>query len=186
VLKVLEDKAEIDRAQTLFLRKLTVASDKSESINIGHQGKNQLLIADWSSNLAIWWATKNLTNRYWNAFGTGEPKWKTKDSHKITIEINPPHEGINRHITGVFVKDSNDGLFLFHRGTLGGGKIGIGKRLFFKEFIGKQEEVQDGSKITNLAWIASFDDSIFVEQVAFFVHEVERIKANYQVCKPLS
>jgi hypothetical protein len=177
VLKVLEDKAEIDRAQTLFLSKLAIASDKNESINIGHPGKNQRLTANWSSKLAVWWATKNLDNRYWNAFGTGEPKWKTRHSHKITIEINPPYEGINRHITGVFLKDSNDGLFLFHRGKLGGGKIGIGKTLFFKEFSGKQEEVQDGLRITNLAWIASFDDPRFVEQVAFFVHEVERIKA---------
>jgi hypothetical protein len=127
--------------------------------------------------LDIWWITEDSGNRFWNAFGTGEPKWNTKSySHSITCEINPPYEGIDRRIAGAFAKDPEGKLYLVHRGKLGGGRPGIGKALFTDEFMGTWEEVEDGTEFSKVALIASFDNPRFDEQIADFVHEVERIK----------
>lgn len=177
VLKVLDDKIEIQKAQALFLSRLNHRSDKQGIISVGYQGESQRLNAHWSSELAIWWITEDSGNRFWNAFGTGEPKWNTGYSHSITCEINPPYEGINARIAGVFAKDPDGKLYLLHRGKLGGGKPGVGKALFVREFRGAWEEVEDGKEFSKLALVASFDNPRFAEQIADFVHEVERIKA---------
>lgn len=158
------------------MNKLDLRADKQGIINVGYKGESQKLHAHWSSELDIWWIAEDSGNRYWNAFGTGEPKWDTSYSHSITCEINPPYEGIDRRIAGVFAKDPDDKLHLLHRGKLGGGKPGIGKALFIKEFTGTWEEVEDGTEFTKLALVASFENPRFAEQIADFVHEVERIK----------
>ncbi len=177
VLKVIDDKVEIQRAQKLLLSNLNAVADRQDLINVGYQGESQKLNARWSKKLDIWWINENSGNRFWNAFGTGEPKWNTGYSHSITCEINPPFEGIDRRISGVFAKNAEGKLYLLHRGKLGGGKPGIGKALFVKEFTGDWEEVKDGAELKRLALVASFDNPRFAEQIADFVHEVERIKA---------
>lgn len=177
MLKVLDVKTEIQKAQTLFLSRLNLRSDKQGIVSVGYQGESHRLTAYWSSGLAIWWITEDSGNRFWNAFGTGEPKWNSGYSHSITCEINPPYEGINRSISGVFAKDPDGKLYLLHRGKIGGGKKGVGKALFVREFRGSWEEVEDGKEFSKLALIASFDSPRFAEQIADFVHEVERIKA---------
>ena len=176
-MKVLQDKTEIQKAETLLLSKLNNRSDKQAIINVGYQGESHQLNAKWSKSLDVWWIIEDSGNRFWNAFGTGEPKWNTGHSHDITCEINPPYVGIDRRIAGVFAKDPDGKLYLLHRGKLGGGRPGIGKALFIKEFTGTWEEVEDGMEFSKVALIASFDNPRFVEQIADFVHEVERIKA---------
>lgn len=177
MLKLLDDKTEIQKAQTLFISKLNNRADKQGIINVGYQGESQQLNAHWSRNLDLWWITEDSGNRFWNAFGTGEPKWNTGYSHSITCEINPPYKGIDRRIAGAFAKDPEGRLYLIHRGKLGGGRPGIGKALFTDEFRGTWEEVEDGTEFSRVALIASFDNPRFDEQIADFIHEVERIKA---------
>lgn len=159
------------------MHKLNLRADKRGTVNVGYQGASQELYAHWSGGLDIWWIAEDSGNRFWNAFGTGEPKWNTSHSHSIICEINPPYEGIDRHIAGVFAKDPEGKLHLLHRGRLGGGKPGIGKTLFINMFTGTWEEVEDGTEFTKLALVASFENPRFAEQIADFVHEVARIKA---------
>ena len=123
MLKVLDDKAEIQRAETLLLSKLNNRSDKQGIIDVGYQGESQQLNAHWSRQLNIWWITEDSGNRFWNAFGTGEPKWNSLSSHSITCEINPPYEGIDRRIAGIFAKDPDGKLPLLHRGKLGAANL---------------------------------------------------------------
>jgi len=177
MLKVLDNKAEIQMAQTLFESKLNSRSDKQGIIDVGYRGESQRLNARWSKNLGIWWITEDSGNRFWNAFGTEEPRWNTGYSHSITCEINPPYQGINRQISGVFAKDPENRLYVLHRGRIGGGKPGIGKALFVREFRGSWEEAEDANEFTKFAVVASFDNPRFVEQISDFVHEVERIKS---------
>ena len=177
MLKLLDDRVEIQKAQSLLVSKLNSKADKQGIINVGYQGESQQLNAHWSKSLDVWWITEDSGNRFWNAFGTDEPKWNTGNSHSITCEINPPYAGIDRRIAGAFAKDPEGKLFLIHRGKLGGGRPGIGKTLFIDEFRGTWEEVEDGTEFSRVALIASFDNPRFAEQIADFVHEVERIKA---------
>ena len=173
MLKVLEDKDQIQRAETQLLCRLKSRSEKQGIISVRHRGGSQRLNANWSKQLDIWWTTKDNRNRFWNAFGTGEPKWNSSASHRIKCEINPPKVGIDRRIAGVFAKDNEGNIHFLHRGKLGGGKPGVNKELFEQHFTGSWEEVEDGTK---LALVASFNDPRFIEQIADFVHEVERIK----------
>jgi hypothetical protein len=178
MLKVIEDKAEVDTAQASFMRKLGQFADAKNIISIGHPGRSQKLSASWSSKLDIWWAVKTTGNRYWNAFGTGKPRWHSGFSHNIVCEINPSFQGINRRIAGVFAKDIDGKLYLLHRGKIGGGRLGIGKTKFENEFIGDWVTAEDGLKSNRFILIASFDSPNFAEGISDFVHQVEQIKAN--------
>lgn len=168
MLKLLDDQDEIRRAQTVLLEKLKQRSDKQVNIKIIHQGGPQQRVGYWSKELDLWWATKEKENQFWNAFGTGEPKCLPA-GNRIKCEINPPKR-INRRISGAFAKDSWGNLHLLHRG-----KFSIGKKLFKEHFMGNWVKVKD--EPLDLAFVASFNDTLFVEQIAEFVHEVERIKS---------
>ena len=57
--------------------------------------------------------------RYWSCFGIGgDPKSATS---RITIELNHPHDGVNRRLTGRFLRNRSE-FFLAHTGRLGGGR----------------------------------------------------------------
>jgi hypothetical protein len=180
-LRVIEEKNEIDEAQTLFERTLKNAADRTEMIWVGFQGGNLHLEASWNKRLNIWWINSTADgNRYWNAFGIGEPQWGSTFSHNIICEINPPFEGINRYMAGVYAKDSAGKLYLLHRGKIGGGKPGNSKSKFEKEYRGNWIYAQDGDRLTKLALIASFESPRFVDQVADFVNQVNSIKSGQQ------
>lgn len=178
MLRVLEEKDEIEKAQTLFTEKLAKKADKKGEISVGYQGGNQICDASWNKDLGIWWVNEPISNRFWNGFGTEELRWNSSHSHTLDCEINPPFEGINRRISGVFAKDENGELFLLHRGKIGGGRSGIGKNLFLNNYSEELITVKDGDLFSNLAFVASFKNPRFVIQVANFVKEVKRIKLN--------
>lgn len=178
VLTVMVEENEIGKAQALFIDRMTDTASKHEIIMVGYKGESDQHEAFWSKELGIWWVSEKSENRYWNAFGTGQPRWHTKYSHSIVCEINPPFSGINRMISGAFAKDAEGKVYLLHRGRIGGGREGIGKTSFQDNYRGEWQEVVDGDLISDLALIASLDSPRFAQQVAFFVHEVERIKAK--------
>jgi hypothetical protein len=112
-LKALGDKLEISKAQKSFEQKLDRNADRTDVILIGYPGGHIWLRASWSKTLDIWWAHKTSNNnRFWNAFGIGEPQWDGKHSNDIACEINPPFEGIKRRMAGVYAKGANGDLYL--------------------------------------------------------------------------
>ncbi|MCB0524508.1 MAG: hypothetical protein KDC75_13215 [Phaeodactylibacter sp.] len=121
----------------------------------------------------FWAVFDNTGTRYWNAFGTGKPIAGKNNS--ITCEINFPFDGIERRVAGVFGRES-DKVLLLHRGRIGGGRKGIGKSLFFDNYRGAYEVIQDGDQENTLALIGSLDSKYFVQQIASFIFEVQRIK----------
>jgi hypothetical protein len=178
ILEVLEDKKSIEEAENLLIAKLSVFADKKGIISVGYQGASERLSASWSNKLGIWWITEKSENRFWNAFGTREPKWASSFSHNIVCEINPPFEGINRSISGIFAEDPSGKLYLLHRGRIGGGRVGIGKSKFEDDFNGDWSIVRDGIELSRVALIAAFDSPLFAESVSDFVHQVEAIKIS--------
>jgi hypothetical protein len=178
MLIIIEREDEIKSTQFSFIKRMNEIADKRGTIIIGYKGGNAELEASWNKEFNIWWTTQESENRYWNAFGTNEPKWNTKYAHSITCEINPPFKGINRTIAGAFARDPSGKIYLMHRGKIGGGRKGIGKNKFWNEFRGEWQEVSDGEIISALALVASFESPRFVAQVANFVREVERVKTR--------
>jgi hypothetical protein len=95
----------------------------------------------------------------------------------ICCEINFPLAGINRQISGAVAENERGGLFLVHRGQIGGGRKGIGAELFWKHYEGEPSVVIDGDRETELVVVGSLQSPRFLRQIQCFVREIERIKA---------
>jgi 5-methylcytosine-specific restriction protein A len=121
----------------------------------------------------FWVGLADSRNRYWNALGIGNP---FRDDHSIVAEINPPKEGINRRISGAFVRDQNGRVYLAHRGRVGGGRKGIGKRAFLSWYEGSIEWIEDGDRVNEMIVVGALDDPQFVEKLGAFAKIVSIFK----------
>jgi hypothetical protein len=184
VLTVIEEKSKISKAQRQLEKTIRKCSPKKGTITIGGQWGHGPQTVSWFEELGIWWAMYPLNNRYENAFGVEEPRWRTKYGHSIPCIIDIPFQGINRRIGGAFSTDENNRVYLMHRGRIGGGKRGIGKKLFVENYRGEWKAVRDGNSVSTLALIAELGTERFPHQVAHFVHEVQRIKGEVGKPKP--
>lgn len=174
MLRILDNKNEIAKAQNQLENILKENSDQDGQAVVGYQGDNQNLHMWWSNRLGLWVGFKKLDNRFWNAFGTDDPFAENMVS--ITCEINPPESGIRRRIAGGFAKDDSNNIFLIHRGNIGGSKIGVGKTLFVSHYMSDFNSVIDGDRETEVAIIGELNDKHFLRQLSSFVYEVKRIK----------
>lgn len=116
-------------------------------------------------------------NRYWCCFGTVDPKDQTMLS--ITVEINSPYKGVNRRIGGVFVRDDDGRVYIAHSGKVGGGRPGIGKKAFWKFYVGENIETVEwpDDRTSQAVVIGRVDGEHLPAHVAQFVREVDRFKA---------
>ena len=175
MIEIITDKKLITKHQTEFARKLKLVCAKPINCKLGHLGSSDDNTVYYSEEFDFWFTTHRSTNRYWNGFGIGKPE--TGRITSITAEINPPYEGINRSIGGAFGYDSDGEVLVLHRGQIGGGKAGIGKKLFFDNFRGDFDVANDGDRETDFCVIGSLNSKHFAKQVLNFVQEVARIKS---------
>ncbi len=153
-----------------------VAAGKRQQ-KVGYHGGSGIYTIHWSPPLKMWALFKKLDNRYWNAFGISRPD--PARSLQITVEVNPPLEGVDRKMGGAFARDPHTGdIYLVHRGRIGGGQKGIGPDLFWKRFRGgvkmREPDREEPSRVVVVGRVGSPE---FPRDVAGFVHEVGRIKA---------
>jgi hypothetical protein len=173
--RVLEDGSAIRRCQRQLVGRFKPFADEKISVIIGHMGESFKARVTWSHDLGIWFLSKKLTeNRYWNAFGIGKPAKGASISS--TCEISFPLNGLDRRVTGAFVKDSTGRIFMVHRGKIGGGRKGIGKSLFESEYRGVWAVAEDGDMETAVVVVGQLESPRFARQVAKFVHKVGIIK----------
>lgn len=176
------DRRTIQEGQRRLVRGLVrAAATPAIRCSAGFQGGQMDIDARWlPPPLGIWFASKVIRNaptpRYWNVFGTSRPR--AGQTVQITCEINFPLTGVHRNVGGLLVTDTAGQLHIVHRGTIGGGRKGIGKALFFGEFSEAMVSVLDGTARSTLALVADLDSPRFAQQIALFVREVEEIKAH--------
>jgi hypothetical protein len=175
MLRIIEKETDVRKAQDQLEKRLKSILDKHGRIMIGGKGWHQFRETYWNRDLGFWWTAKDEEDRFWNSFGLQEPQWGKKYPHSIVVEVNLP-KNLNRRISGAVVGDEMEGLFLLHRGIIGGGRKGIGKSLFVNNFIGEWVSVREGNNIARLALVASLGSKEFPQQMSVFVHEVARIK----------
>lgn len=175
MIEIITDKKLITSYQSEFVRKLKLVCNQPIECKLGHLGSSNDNIVFYSEELGFWFTTHKNTNRYWNGFGIGRPDIGKNTS--ITIEINPPYKGINRNIGGAFGIDSNGEVLVLHRGKIGGGKVGVGKKLFFDNFRGDFDIAFDGDRKTDFCVIGALSSKHFPKQVLNFIQEVARIKS---------
>ncbi|MCJ7631014.1 hypothetical protein MUP77_01240 [Candidatus Bathyarchaeota archaeon] len=155
--------------------------DRQIRVRLGYQGGNVDCIINWSEDLGLWFHSRKLEgtfnferiaiSRYWNAFGLSEVVPRQDSMLPIVCEINPPLEGLDKRTQGVFARDDGR-IWLLYRGKIGGGRPGIGRRLFFENYLGEVEDIA-GERFAIVGDICSSD---FVECIRNLVREVERIK----------
>lgn len=172
---IISEKRIITKCQNSFIKRLKSICDQKVHCKLGYQGASSDVIAHYSSKYNFWFTAYEEKNRYWNAFGIGEPL--ANKSNSITVEINIPFSEVNRNIGGVFGQNNKGEILLLHRGKIGGGRVGIGKNLFFEQFRGDEFILANDDGIENeFCLIGSILSKYFPRQLADFISNVERIK----------
>lgn len=174
MIEIVTEKKLIAKYQNQFIKQLKSACGKKMYCTLGYQGSSEDQEVYYSEKFNFWFTAHPNYNRYWNAFGFGRPSEERNNS--ITVEINPPYEGINRNIGGVFAHDKNGEVLVLHRGKIGGGKVGVGKQLFFDNFRDEPIIADDDGIENEFCLIGSLGSKQLPKQVGNFVSEVHRIK----------
>lgn len=175
MLKIVEDKITIAKSYQILTRKLRELVNEELLVKVGHKGASFKRPLSWINKYDFWYFAKKGGYKHWNPFGVGRPK-KAGDNN-ITCVINFLVKGIDRRIGGAFAEDDIGNIYLVHRGKIGGGKKGIGKKLFFEKYPKKNlVTVTDGDRTSKVALIGKLNSPNLVKQIAQFVHKVESIK----------
>lgn len=176
MLKILDDESDIREAQQRFEEVFERFIDEKIPAKLGHLGDSFEEEVSWCKDLNIWMCSGIIPgSRYWNAFGIGKPAEGKNVS--ITCEINFPLRGINRRVAGAFAVASLGGVYVVHRGKIGGGRKGIGKRLFEEKYTGEWIDVKDGEVEKVVALVGELNSPRFARQVSEFVRRVDKIKS---------
>jgi hypothetical protein len=178
-MQIITDRDKLKSLEERFQHILKSHSDAKTETNISHRGEVFRHDVYYSSKLDIWFAFEEESNRYWNAFGIGRPGKRAR----IIVEINIPFAGRNRRIGGVFVEDDK-GIWLGHRGKIGGGARGVGYKAFWKYYKGDVVHVPENEELVPLARIGYIESLDFPERIKQFVLEVNSIKERSKSTNP--
>ena len=178
--QLLSDEAELREAETHLRHRFAEGADFSGDVQLGFQGGQLSGRVYWHAGANIWACvdetSDELPERFWNAFGTSDPRGAS-GSLTIACEINLARSGFDKRVAGIFGRAvESQHRLLLHRGRIGGGKPGVGERLFWEHFRLERSEVTEGHAQTRVAVVADLDASDAVQRIGEFVHEVKRIK----------
>lgn len=176
MIRLLTDHGQVSAAQGSLRRLLTERATSQGDLELGYQGGKELATVYALSDLELWVGFRKLHNRYWNAFGQGNPV--TTSNRPIVVEINAPFQGVDRRIGGAFGVDESHAVYLLHRGQLRGGRKGVGKSPFLSYYRrwGALESVRDEDRETQAIVVAALDDPRALAHIASFVQTVARFK----------
>lgn len=188
--RAIHNRRSIAGAQERLLRRIRLElRTEIRDVLVGYQG-GHVKIPMVLANNRIWFANQILTDepvpRYWNAFGVSP--LVLRYSNHISVEVNPAIRGVNRRVAGLFaVDDETDHTVLLHRGRIGGGKKGIGKKGLVDWYEGMQVEFFDPSRDDgeeSAIFIADLDSEDFLTDLEEFVHAVQRFKTSCKTGDP--
>jgi len=176
MLSIITDKSEIKNAQDALEGIVKRSCTQTFKRTVGYKAGAEEVRIGWSNEFGFWFSFQRYKQfgRFWSLFGIDSPK--TTQNLTIVCEINVPFSGINRQVGGVFAKDADGEIYLLHRGKIGGGRVGIGKGLFFRKYTGKIIPVSDGDRTSDLAIIGKLRDKNFVAQLRAFIFNVHEAK----------
>ncbi len=188
-LKPVTDSKTIENLQEKFKKKMKSLPIKSGMAKVTFRPKSINLNLNYISGEKVWFSFNNYRtdNRYWNAFGVGDPFSHGK-GNDIVIEINYSKvEQPNFRIGGLWAQDGNGNFYLLHSGRIGGGRKGISKLFFKQRYFGTivQVDISDNQS-KEYFLIAALNDKKFGHKVAEFVKDVNNIKHAIKTQTPLS
>jgi hypothetical protein len=177
------DRNESEIAFQMLKESLQKGAKEFRDHPIGWQGGSRRHTAYWLPKLDIWAVLeasppgikKGPRHRFWNCFGLGNPA--KQKMLTITVEINPPHEGQDRRVAGLFVRDMAGRIYIGHTGRVGGGRAGIGQNAF-RKYLGddRWDEIQIRRGTKAAVVLGPIDAPDFADQIAKFIHDVADFK----------
>lgn len=125
-------------------RRLVVWRPNSKVLNVAHNGSFWFAVVPPRKDQA--------TPRYWNSIG----KYQANGGLQISVEINIPIESDSRLVSGFFARDEQTGrIYLMHDGSVGGGRLGIGRESFLAWSGAKLVPVEDSAGKARLGIIVT-------------------------------
>lgn len=177
MLKIITDQREVRKCQKALEERLTNSLGMSNEYIIGFPSGNWNATVNY--NNTIWYSTYEIEGkRYWNGFGV-VAELNTKKSNNIVVEVNPPLNGINKSVSGIFAKNSKTNrIYLLHRGKIGGGRKGIGKKAFLDWYKKELVTLNDSSnKEHHAIMIGEIASESFIDNLEKFVSHVYEFKS---------
>ncbi|HLN53256.1 MAG TPA: hypothetical protein VK212_06065 [Lentimicrobium sp.] len=174
MVEIVTEQRLISRCQKKLIRHLKKTCKEKIKCIVGYKGESIKTNVHYSSDYNFWFTTNKTESLYRNAFGYGKP-FKGKNN-SITVEINIPFKNIDRRVGGVFGYDLQGEVMLLHRGRIGGGRKGIGKKLLFERYSDETILADDGGIISEFCLIGSFKSEFLPMNIAHFVSQVFEIK----------
>jgi hypothetical protein len=183
LIRAIDDRGESLAAFQLLKENLRKDSQVFPDHLIGWQGGSRRHTAYWLPKLGVWAVLepfpprvkKGPGHRFWNCFGIGDPV--EQKTLTITVEINPPHEGEDRRVAGLFARDADNHIYIAHTGKIGGGRTGIGPKAF-REFLRdhRWHEIETQGERRMAVVLGPIDARDFPNQLGDFVHKVADFK----------
>ena len=184
MIRALTQEAEIAAAQAALRAEFYEEATVLDHV-VGFPGGNTTVEIAWHPSVGIWGHIETIESahgpsgahgRYWNAFGLEDPA--TTGSLSIAVEVNPPLKGTRPRVGGILGRDGDGPIVLLHRGTIGGGTVGVGKELFRRRFAGHTKFVYDGAGLADCAVVATLGQETLVVDLKRFAEAVARMKAE--------
>ncbi|HOM07497.1 MAG TPA: hypothetical protein PK836_04130 [Syntrophales bacterium] len=177
MLKIITDRRLVARCRGRFLAGLRPFWDRRVPVCIGHPGGRFPARVHWSERLGLWMCHRRTEEgQIWTLLGTERPEEGAVVS--ITCELNVPAEGRDRRVGAAFGRDARGRVFLVHRGRLGGGQRGMGKKIFLERFRGVWTDLDEGDGVAEVAVVCCLGSRSLADQVSLFVHKVAAVKAE--------
>ena len=119
--KPITKKQDAARAFDTFKERFANGARVFHDHQVGYQGGAQRKDVYWSDALGYWglFEPSAVKGRFWICFGLQDPA--DFDNLSITVEINPPIDGVNRRCAGMFLRDLVGKTYIAHSGKVGGG-----------------------------------------------------------------
>lgn len=178
MLTILSKRRDIELAGKSLIKAISQAHcwDSIARQKVYFSGGNLEADVRWSRSLDLWFASEPLHNRQWYCWGFGDPGLIPRGKFVPIVETNPPHEGINRSIAGAFATDETGVVHLVHRGGVGGGRKGVGKRAFLQSVELPLARAWDGDRETGVLDLGGVSERTFLRNVSRFVLQVAMFK----------
>lgn len=146
---------------------------------LGWQGGHADISVHWHEKFGFWvgFDFNPKESIYWCPFGTVDPA--EHRTLNITFEPNMHIAGAKRNRSGVLLKDHLGDLYFAHTGRIGGGKKGVGRRLFLTYFGEPLETIEwsDGI-LSDIFVFGKIGAPSFYENIARYLRAIEAFKAN--------
>lgn len=178
-MKLLNKKEEILKAHLTIIKMFEKSATGGIVGSVGYQGGAEEVYIEYSEKVRFWWIYESEpywegSNKLWNVFGLGIPK--ENSLHNIVCEINYEIDNYNPKLGGALAKDKYGNLFLLHNGNIGGGRKGIGKVAFRKNYKLPLVSITLNGETQEFAIVGAINSKHFLKEVLSFIREIYRIK----------